>query len=46
MNLLLYPQGDISGYSLDRRLGGPHSCSVHYGEKINLLLLLEIEPIF
>jgi hypothetical protein len=39
------PEETAPGYSLDRRLGGPHSRSERYGEKNSLLPILGIEHI-
>jgi hypothetical protein len=40
----LYPQGKSPWYPLDRRLGGPQSCSRCGDEEINSQLPLGIEP--
>jgi hypothetical protein len=40
----LYPQGKISRYPLDRRLGGPQSRSGHGGEETNSRLPLGVDP--
>jgi len=40
----LYPQGKSLWYPLDRRLGGPQSCSGHGGEEKNSQHLLGIKP--
>jgi hypothetical protein len=41
---LLYPQGKNPWYPLDRKLGGPQSCSGHGGEEKNSQPLLGIKP--
>jgi hypothetical protein len=43
MTQLLYPQGEIPWYPLDRRLGGPQSWSGRGGEEKNPQLLLELK---
>jgi len=41
----LYPQGKSPWYPLDRRLGGPQSCSGHGGEEKNSQPPPGIEPL-
>jgi hypothetical protein len=45
MPWLFYPQGKSPCYPLDRRLGGPQSCSVCSGEEKNFQSLLRLEPL-
>ena len=46
MRLLLYPRGNNSWYTLNRRLGEPQSWSGCFGEEINLLPLPGTKPHF
>jgi len=41
----LHPQGKSPWYPLDRRLGGPQSCSEHGGKEKNSQPPLGIEPL-
>jgi hypothetical protein len=43
MPWLLYTQRKSPWYPLDRRLGGPQSCSGHSGEEKNSQTLLRLE---
>jgi hypothetical protein len=44
MPRLLYPQGKMFQYLMERKLGGPQSWYRYCGENKNLLLLLRIKP--